>query len=283
MPARGEQLRIGDVSQITSNERIQKALRRLAADKAPQTVSQLVLWKLSSDADWDAISGASRGWANAYEVTMAERFVEQMDSLPDDESASLFFEFSDSRAPELAGADALKAFFKDKRILGLKATMGIPVTPRDPAVACTVQLGESEAWVQTIATNATATAWVPIGKFSLPIVKEEGKFQVDRFADDLAEGVLNRLVRAQLTKGPKSSGKNAYRLRIDNASPLILNGLGILGSTAKADEPAKILPPLSLAPRRSVTMPASEAVVRHLELKKGSGGVRVVAADLSGL
>jgi hypothetical protein len=137
--------------------------------------------------------------------------------------------------------------------------------------------------VEVVATDGAARAWVPFGKFSVPISREGDKLEVAKFADAVAEGVLNRLVRAQLSKGPKSSGKNAYQLRVDNASPLILNGLGILGTTAKADEPAKILPPLSLAPRRSVTMPASEAVVKYLELKKGAGGVRVVAADLSGL
>src|SRR5262249_2290398 len=151
----GEKLQIGSISQTNVNERLQKALKRLAAETAPQTVSQLIFWKLSSDADWDDIAGASRPWANAYEISMAERFVEQLDSLPDAESASLFFEFSDSRPAEGALAGELERFFKDKVVLGLNAVLGIPTTPHDPAVACTVKLGKSEAWIQTVATDET--------------------------------------------------------------------------------------------------------------------------------
>jgi len=41
-PEKGEQLKVGDISQISDNPKVQKALRRLAADKAPTTLSQLV-------------------------------------------------------------------------------------------------------------------------------------------------------------------------------------------------------------------------------------------------
>jgi hypothetical protein len=48
-------------------------------------------------------------------------------------------------------------------------------------------------------------------------------------ADALAEGLLGRLVRAQLIKGPRVNGKATYQIRVDNASPLILNGLVLAG------------------------------------------------------
>ena len=118
---------------------------------------------------------------------------------------------------------------------------------------------------------------------SLSPTAEGNKLDVVKFVDALAEGILNRLVRTQFSKGPRENGKETYRSRVDNASPLVLNGLGIRGSSTTTNEQAKILPPLSLPPRRSVTMPASEAVVKLLDLKKGIGGVRVVAADLSAL
>ena len=34
------------------------------------------------------------------------------------------------------------------------------------------------------------------GKFTVPVVQEKGKAEVDRLADGLSEGILNRLVRA---------------------------------------------------------------------------------------
>ena len=103
-----------------------------------------------------------------------------------------------------------------------------------------------------------------------------------RLADGLSEGILNRLVRAQIIKGSatKDKGKLVYQLRIDNASPLVLNGLAMVGTTSKEDEIPKVLPMISVSPRRSLTVPTPENVVRGLGLKKG---VKLVALDLSGL
>ncbi len=39
-----------------------------------------------------------------------------------------------------------------------------------------------------------------LGKFSIPVPQENGKVDIARFADALSEGILNRLVRAQLSK-----------------------------------------------------------------------------------
>ena len=47
-PAKDERLQLGDISQVNADPRVQKALKRLAADKAPTTVSQLVMWRLAS-------------------------------------------------------------------------------------------------------------------------------------------------------------------------------------------------------------------------------------------
>ena len=94
-------------------------------------------------------------------------------------------------------------------------------------------------------------------------------------------GTLNRLVRAQLIKGPRDKGKLTYRIRIDNASPLILNGLAALGTDSKPrTQTPRVLSGISIPPRRSMTVPASEEVVKTLGLKHG---IRVVAIDLSGL
>ncbi len=94
----------------------------------------------------------------------------------------------------------------------------------------------------------------------------------------LAEGVLNRLVRAQLSKPVKENGKLVYHLRIDNASPLILNGLAAVGTTSKADEIPRVLSGISVPPRKSMTVSASAEVVKALSLKQG---VKLVALDLS--
>jgi hypothetical protein len=71
-----------------------------------------------------------------------------------------------------------------------------------------------------------------------------------------------------------------YQLRVDNASPWILNGIAVVGTVSKPDDTPQILPMLSVSPRRSFTVPATEDMVKSLGLKKG---IKVVALDLSGL
>src|SRR5262249_12806298 len=82
LPPKGEKLDLGDVGQVTADPRVQKALRRLAADKAAPTVAQLVMWRLAAGLDWDAIAQMAKGWTNAHELTLAREFVDRLDTLP---------------------------------------------------------------------------------------------------------------------------------------------------------------------------------------------------------
>jgi hypothetical protein len=121
---------------------------------------------------------------------------------------------------------------------------------------------------------------VNFGKFSVPITGDRHRFDVGQLADRVAEGLLGRLVRAQLVKGPREKGKLSYRIRIENASPMRLNGLAAVGAESKADEKARVLTGISIPPRRSMTIPASEEVFKQLGLNHG---IRLTALDLSGL
>ena len=75
-------------------------------------------------------------------------------------------------------------------------------------------------------------------------------------------------------------GKLTYRLRIENATPLRLSGLAAVGIESKDDAKPRVLSGISIPPRRSMTVPASEEVIKELGLKHG---IRVTALDLSGL
>ena len=103
-----------------------------------------------------------------------------------------------------------------------------------------------------------------------------------RFAGDLAEGVLNRMVRAQVIKGAttREKGKLIYQIRIENFSPMVLNGLALLGTDSPEKEMPRELTGICISPRRALTIPANEDVVRALGLKKG---IKLTALDLSGL
>src|SRR5262249_48394509 len=149
--------------------------------------------------------------------------------------------------------------------------------------ACKVQLtgktDKPEATVQ-LATNNGKGSWVVAGKFSVPVVVESGKVKAEAFGDSLAEEVLRRLVSVKLIKGSKVKGKKVFGLKVENNSPVILNGLAISGSLTKPNEPAKALLGIALQPRRSLVVPASAEAVEAQGLDKG---IRVLALDLSGL
>ena len=122
-----------------------------------------------------------------------------------------------------------------------------------------------------------------MGKFTLPIGRDEaGAVKSADLANGIGDGLLSRLVRAQLNKKPhRVNGKLIYQVQVDNASPLILNGIAILGSTSSPTEaPERRLGHLCLAAAGApCSRPPRNSSIDSV-LKKG---VRVTAVDLSGL
>ncbi len=285
MPQAGEKLVIGDITQISIDPRIRKALCRLAADKAPETVAQLVLWNVAGRLDWGLIAQASGGWANPQELALARQFVERLDSLPEGESGQLFVEVAALEAGHEALAGEMSQLLGTRLILGLRAASGVPSKPSGPSVGCKVQLvgegGHPEALVR-VAESDGHREWKTMGKFSLPVpLDSAGKPDMAAFGDKLAEGILTRLVRVKLIKGRKSlEGLTTYTVQVDNASPLILNGVSMIGSLAKPSEPPRYLLGVALPPQRSLQFPISPGTVEANGLKKG---LHLVGLDLSAL
>lgn len=290
LPQEGEALEIGDISQLTEKPLVQAALKQLAAEKAPETVAQLVMWNVAAGLDWASIRQLAHSWANPQELALARQFVGRIDpkskaSLGED-PGRLYWDVTATDASLQPLASELRTLLNGQMVLGLKVEAGVPSQPKGPSIACVVKLTGSatapEARVAVSASDGAATAWTPMGQFSLTIPKTSEK-KAEALADAAAEGVLGRLVRAQLTKGPRQKGKETYRVRVENASPLILNGLalaGLNGTEAQKTAKAAALAGISLAPRRSLTINAGPDVVERLGLKTG---IKVVAADLSGL
>jgi hypothetical protein len=280
-PGKGEKLEIGDIRAADAHPMLQEALVVLAREKAPEAVSQLVLWNLGG-MDWQTISKISRRWANPNEVALARAFVARLyreqGNLKEGEPGVLYLDVTTNQNDREALAKELREGLKKSVVLGLSVVPGIPSKPTGPGLACRVSLvAGNEAIVQVSTTDATAKRWVSAGKFTLPIADEANPAVI---ADAMAEGTLSRLVHTQLVSGPKVKGKPTYKIRIDNVSPLILNGLALSGTNASSESLPSALGGLSLPPRKSVSLPASGAMVERLGLKDG---VRAVAADLSGL
>jgi hypothetical protein len=282
LPQQDEPLRlVGDVAQVSSDPRVQKALRRLAALKLPTSVSQLVMWRLTSGMDWADMAQVAE-WATPYELTLAKDFVAHLDAVQekDGETGSLLFEIEGADEATRAVATELTEVFRGKTVLGLQAKIGVPARPEGPAVACKVKLQGNEAMVQVASSDGSARNWAAFGKFSIKAKDADGKFDAARLADGVAEGIIGRLVKAQITRDHREKGKLIYLIRIDNASPLVLSGLAIQGTGSKPTEPSRALTSLGIPPRKYLTLPAGEDVVKSLGLKQG---IRITALDLSGL
>jgi hypothetical protein len=217
-------------------------------------------------------------------LTLAKEFVDRLDTLAVGESGRLFIEVVASHEETQGRATELSKTLEGKSILGLVAQVSdqLLARPEGAAIGCRVKLNAEEATVQILSSDASASNWVRFGKFNLPLVHGQEKFDATRFADGFAGGLLNRLVRAQVIKGAttREKGKLIYQIRIENASPMILNGIALLGIGSPEDEAPKVLTGICVSPRKSLTIPADDHVVKALGLKKG---IKLTALDLSGL
>jgi hypothetical protein len=295
-PAKGEKLRVGEVAQVTQSALAQRALKRLAEDKAPLTVAQLVLWNVSAGRDWDTIARDSKGWANDHERALARQFVASLEQprepvptdklAPPPDSGRIYWELSGSgdRAKALAGL--LRSVLARQTVLGLAATEGIPARPDGPALAWRGAIDNTRIRVEVEATDASGQKWTAMGGFDvmrqtdLLAAKEEQTRQAIETVDDLAAGVLGRLVRVQLSKPKRVQDRLIYQIQIANDSPLILNGVAVCGPDDPAKAETKALSGFSLPPHKTINLPATSEVVQRLGLKEG---LRVVAVNLSGL
>jgi hypothetical protein len=287
LPARGERLEIGDIAQLQASPRVQEVMRRLARDKAPETVAQLALWG-AAGMPWDEVARVSHGWANAHELALARQLASS-DAGSAADTGRLLVEVSAREEAQRGPAGELARALAGRAMLGLAIEPAVPKAPRGPAVACKVQLtGASEATVQVAFSDASGTSWVAAGKFPMALARDEkGVLRGEAFGDTLAEELAKRLVGVKvartsaagpLPKGPKD--KDAYTIRVENYSPLLLNGVAVVGAGAKQSEPAKVLLGISLSPRRTLSLPATAESVERLGLKQG---IKVLALDLSGL
>jgi hypothetical protein len=313
-PARGEQLELADAGQVLQDARLRAALVRLASEKAPETVTQLVLWHLGTGMDWASLAQVARGWANSSELALARSVVSRLDKAdPARESREAAFAEDGTLYLDLSGRDGAdkvaveklaKQVKKAQRMLGLTVKLGGPARPEGPSLAAKVDITGQEATVQVLTTDARGATWASAGKFALATAEGEPA----AWADRLAEGVLSRVVRVQLTKGPKVKAKDTYRIRIENASPFVLAGLAVAGldfGKAPAEKAAtvpndkdnegdhptdaeamdlkqvpSVLAGLAIPPRKNYTVGATTEVVERLGLK---AGVKLLAADLNGL
>jgi hypothetical protein len=178
-------------------------------------------------------------------------------------------------------AAQFRTLLDGRSMLGLKVRVHQPEPPHGPALACQVRLDRTVASVLVLATDEAGTVWRAAGKFSIALTDSKGTGRpAVEIADALALGVLDRQVRVELSPGRRVKGQPTYKVRIDNGSPLVLNGLALGGSTADPEAKASLLLGIGLPPKKSLAVPASTEVVKRLGLTQG---VRILAVNLTEL
>jgi hypothetical protein len=285
LPAKGESLKIGRFDQISGDRWARAALHRVALEKAPPSVAQLVMWHVYHGFSWDTLGQITKSWANDYERTLAKDYVNRLrqssspDELAPGETGAVCFALT-GPSDESRTAELHEALLKTP-MLGLIPRDGVPETPEGPALAVRIQLDKNLARVQFSSSSADFNSWERVGKLEIPLLDDGKPRTPAAIADALADGLLDRLVAVTLVRGKRVNSKVTYTLRIDNASPLILNGLALTGTGVDVSKtPPSALAGLTLPPHRSVAMPASSSMVERLQLK---AGVKPVAADFSAL
>ena len=292
MPRQGEPLKILDVDALAgASPRLRTAVKRLAQEKAPQTVAQLVLWHVGAGLDWSHLEQLSHRWANPSEQALARRFVAQLDAAASAAtpagSGTLDIDLGAAGPESEPLAAQLRGLLDGRSMLGLTVRVRpSPLEPpQGPALACRARIDRETVLVRVLTTDETGNAWREAGKFSLALGDANATVKgTERspaaIADALAEGMLARLVRVALTEGPRVKGRQTYKIRIDNGSPLVLDGLALAPSAADPEANPSLLLGISLPPMKSLAVPVSAEVVERLKLKRGA---RVLSADLSGL
>jgi hypothetical protein len=284
MPQGGEVLEIGDIDAIEGvSPRLRDVVKRLAEQKAPETVAQLVLWHLGYGIDWPTLEDLSRSWANRSELALAKQFVDRREGAEASgrvgEPGTIAYEVSAAQPGDERLAAEVRRLLDDRPLLGLTARRGIPAQPRGPALACRIEIKDGSTSVRVSSSDEAGHSWVDVAKFSLPSLKAgETPPTPAEVIDRVAEGMLERLIRVRLTR--EGQGKDAYRIRIENGSPLILNGLSLAGREPKPGSQPATLVGLSLPPRKVMTIPATHELARRVGSKKR---IPILAADLSGL
>ncbi|HEU5118877.1 MAG TPA: hypothetical protein VFT74_19950, partial [Isosphaeraceae bacterium] len=286
-PRKNEKLRIYDISQITGDTWAQSALRELAAQEAPQTVSQLVMWHVGVGFEWDTIARLSRNWANPCELELARAFVNNLKVQPsktgktDVATSQLCFDLTSRRSPSDSMEQGLHDLLTSWSVLGLKAVEGIPASPTKPSIAVRVRLDEKTALVQLAVSNDSCSEWKTVGKFHVDLVTDDGRhIKPLEVTDNLSEQILGHLIDSQIVRRRTSHGSSPYLIQVRNSSPLVLNALALDGMSSDPLSRPALMIGLSVPPHKCVTVPADEDTVLRLHLNKG---MKPVAANLSGL
>jgi hypothetical protein len=264
----------------------------------------MVFWYVTDGSDWDNVGRLSIGWGNASELALARKFVAELGRRVDSSSQShadpgpLYWEIKANSPQVKELVDGLQKLWEKSPVLGLAAKEGVPTRPDGPAIACQAEISEAAVNVKLSVSHPSGSDWIRVETFrikrsELNSVLAKSAGETDRLTseqkkecesallgDAVAAGIVERLVRVRLSRGPRVNGRESFRIKILNESPMVLNGLALGGEEIREDNPPAVISGMSLPPLKALTVPATAEVVSRLHLKDS---LKVYAADLSGM
>ena len=130
LPEQGEPLQLSDIADVNDNPRVQKALRRLAADAAPSRSSRLVMWNVAGGTGLGEPRAIVRGLGQPFRGDSCQGFRRASRHLAGRRNRTITLRGERVRLVERGGCGRGENRIQAKMVLGLLAEVGIPDATR---------------------------------------------------------------------------------------------------------------------------------------------------------
>jgi hypothetical protein len=270
--------RLIDVDEYTKDQRVRAALRSLATYGTSHGVAQAVMWRVCNDVTFDAMLAQRSNIMNPYEIALATRLVDALDSLGADElldpavlgGARIFVQVKGE------GALAKDAKRLQGQLDGL-SLLGLPVQVADsddlpsahaPALYVRVVLtsaktGETRGRI-LVSACSQADSWAPLGQ--VPIRENSSVDVLDGAA--LAKVVDRAVAAAFVSVKPARRSLNSTTLRVENRLPFTIKNLVVKAGNSSG-APSVPFEGVGVGPARAALLPiqaATASMVEQVEL-----------------
>jgi hypothetical protein len=277
-PTPRDTLTVMDVDSYTTDPKIRKALRTLAAVGTSHGVAQAVMWRLCNDLTFEAMMEQSGKLINPSEIALAARFVEALEEStapgllesPSLTSSRILVQV-EGQGPLTRDARRINAQLEGLRVLGLplKVAEGETMPPCSaPALAIRVILtgskpGETRGRI-VVNSCSQADAWSPLGSVAL---RENSSLSVVDGAT-MARAIDRAVSGAFVTVKPAHRSVGSTTLKVENRLPFTVSGLVVRAGTSYG-APSVPFEAVGVGPARSASLPiqaATASLVEHVEL-----------------
>ncbi|WP_165244249.1 hypothetical protein [Paludisphaera soli] len=280
-PTPRDQFTLMDVDDYTEDVRIRKGLRSLALLGTSQGVAQASMWNLCDDVPFETMASRDAKFLNDYELALASRFVEAVDSAGGDElvNPALLTEGRVFLSVQAEGAAVQgEARRLGEKLEGLRLfNLPIQVVDADaspaakaPAVFIKVVLSESQAGETLgrlqVGYTLQDDQWRPLGKAA---IKDASSMAV-LDSQTLVRLVEQELVARFVTVKPAKRTAASTTLRVDNRLPFTVAGLSVRAGTS-AGSPIVPFEAVGIGPARSAVLSIQ------------AGQAQIAGVDLNGL